>query len=105
MPTAAMAEYLARGMSWEGRGRGREFWVNLCLAFWDFPKISIAAVNGLAVGGGANMALCNFHDFVFCSEAAKFRYPFVSLGATPELSSSLLLPYLVGYVRAKELLL
>lgn len=104
MPSDAMAEYLSRGMSWQGGGQGREFWVNLCLAFWDFPKISIAAVNGLAVGGAANIALCNFHDFVLCSDAAKFKYPFVSLGATPELSSSMLLPYLVGYVKAKELL-
>lgn len=109
MPETARAEYLSRGMSWEGIEIGKEtsraFWVNLCLAFWDFPKISIAAVNGMAVGGGVNVALCNFHDFVFCSESTKFKYPFVSLGATPELSSSLLLPYLVGHAKAKELLL
>merc|ERR1712232_1513393 len=99
------AEYLARHMSWNDGPDNRAFWVNLCLAFWDFPKISIAAVNGLAVGGGVNIAFCNFHDLVFCSDAAKFKFPFVSLGATPELSSSLLFPYLVGFARAKELLL
>jgi len=32
-------------------------------AFWDFSKPSIVAVNGLAVGGAANIALTNFHDF------------------------------------------
>ena len=38
------------------------------LAFFDFPKPSIVAVNGVAVGGGANVALM-FHDFCICSGA------------------------------------
>ena len=41
---------------------------SLTLAFWDFPKPSIVAVNGLAVGGAANIALVNFHDLVYCAE-------------------------------------
>ena len=32
----------------------------LTIAFWDFPKPIVAAVNGLAVGGGANIALANY---------------------------------------------
>eukprot|EP01062_Namystynia_karyoxenos_P062119 TRINITY_DN55048_c0_g1_i1.p1 TRINITY_DN55048_c0_g1~~TRINITY_DN55048_c0_g1_i1.p1 ORF type:complete len:314 (+),score=121.58 TRINITY_DN55048_c0_g1_i1:80-943(+) len=73
------------------------------LAFWDFPKPAIAAVQGMCVGGAVNMALCNYFDFVVCSEQAKFKYPFVKLGLTPELGSSAVLPFLIGYARAKEL--
>merc|ERR1719331_663481 len=76
----------------------------MTLAFWDFPKPSIVAVNGLAVGGAANIALVNFHDLVYCSTEARFRYPFADLGFTPELGSSFMMPRLVGMVRAKELM-
>mmetsp|Transcript_19976 Transcript_19976/g.39235 ORF Transcript_19976/g.39235 Transcript_19976/m.39235 type:complete len:300 (+) Transcript_19976:160-1059(+) len=72
-------------------------------AFWDFPKPIIGAINGIAVGGGANIALCYF-DMVVCSTNAKFKWPFVDIGFTPELSSSLVLPFVVGPVRAKELI-
>lgn len=72
-------------------------------AFWDFPKPLILAVNGLAVGGAANIALCNFGDLVLCSTAAKFMYPFAKLGFTPELGSSIMLPFLIGMAKAKEL--
>ena len=64
----------------------------MTLAFWDFPKPSIVAVNGLAVGGTANIALVNFHDLVFCSPEARFKYPFADLGFTPELGSSFMMP-------------
>merc|ERR1712166_915163 len=77
----------------------------LTLAFWDFPKPSVCAVNGLAVGGGANFALANYHDYVICSHEAKFLWPFSKLGLTPELGSSFTLPAIVGIVRAKELLM
>mmetsp|Transcript_71700 Transcript_71700/g.149849 ORF Transcript_71700/g.149849 Transcript_71700/m.149849 type:complete len:323 (-) Transcript_71700:135-1103(-) len=74
-------------------------------AFWDCPKPVIMAVNGMAVGGGANIALANFADVVFASKTAKFTYPFAKLGITPELGSSLVIPFVVGMSKAKEIML
>eukprot|EP00811_Abedinium_folium_P006240 NODE_15744_length_1033_cov_2.559603.p1 GENE.NODE_15744_length_1033_cov_2.559603~~NODE_15744_length_1033_cov_2.559603.p1 ORF type:complete len:197 (-),score=39.50 NODE_15744_length_1033_cov_2.559603:312-902(-) len=47
----------------------------LALRCWDFPKPSLAAVNGLVIGGACNFAF--LQDFVLCSSAARFLYPFV----------------------------
>eukprot|EP01065_Artemidia_motanka_P035890 TRINITY_DN43796_c0_g1_i1.p1 TRINITY_DN43796_c0_g1~~TRINITY_DN43796_c0_g1_i1.p1 ORF type:complete len:286 (+),score=109.98 TRINITY_DN43796_c0_g1_i1:64-921(+) len=103
VPRDAIAEYSARGMAWK---KMQDLVLkNLTIAFWDFPKISIGAVNGLAVGGGVNSALCNYHDWILCSDQARFRYPFTKLGVTPELSSSRLIPFIVGMPKAKELLI
>ena len=77
----------------------------LTLAFWDFTKISIVAVNGLAVGGAANIALANYHDFVLASTEARFMYPFSKIGLTPELGSSYILPRVAGMCMAKNVLL
>jgi len=66
-----------------------------------FPKISIAAVNGLSLGGGVNMALL-WHDLSFVADGVTFRYPFAEYGLTPELGSSVLLARLVGLTRAKQ---
>ena len=46
----------------------------------------------------------NFGDIVLCSTNARFKYPFAQLGLTPELSSSYILPFLVGFPKAKELI-
>jgi len=70
--------------------------------FMDFPKCSIAAVNGLAVGGGVNHALF-YHDIVLAADNATFKYPFVDLGLVPELGSSFLLQQRIGSHRAKEI--
>lgn len=78
---------------------------NQVRAFWDFPKPLVIAVNGMAVGGAANIALMNFGDLVVCSTNAKFMYPFAKLGFTPELGSSLVMPYVVGLVRTKEMMM
>lgn len=75
------------------------------IAFWDFPKPLVMAVNGLAVGGGANIALANYADIVICSSAARFKYPFSTLGLTPELGSSSLIPFVVGMAKAKEIMM
>jgi len=73
--------------------------------FWDFPKPSIVAVNGLAVGGAANICLANCHDLILASEEAKFMYPFAKLGITPEMGSSFLMPLLVGPTKAKRMMM
>jgi len=98
-----MEAYLARGVG--QAAAGDLACKNLTLAFWDFGKPSVCAVNGLAVGGGANMALSNYHDYVICSDKAKFMWPFSRLGLTPELGSSFSLPAMTGILRAKELLM
>jgi enoyl-CoA hydratase/carnithine racemase len=77
----------------------------LTLAFWDFSKISIVAVNGLAVGGAANIALANYHDFVLASTEGRFMYPFSKIGLTPELGSSYILPRVAGMANAKKVLM
>eukprot|EP00793_Prasinoderma_coloniale_P000338 PRCOL_00005322-RA len=77
---------------------------SLSLAFHDFPKPSVVAVNGMAIGGGANMALL-YHDLVVCSTAAKFKLPFSDLAITPELTSSKRLAAALGPAKAKEILL
>merc|ERR1711865_912715 len=106
---AALSEELREAYLKRGMGLPPDYSDLACkrltLAFWDFSKPSVCAVNGLAVGGGANMALANFHDYVVCSDKAKFMWPFSKLGLTPELGSSRSMPLLCGMLRAKQLLM
>lgn len=69
----------------------------------ELPKPTIAAVNGVAVGAGCNLALgC---DLIVASERARFSEIFVRRGLSLDLGGSWLLPRLVGLHRAKELAL
>jgi enoyl-CoA hydratase/carnithine racemase len=66
-------------------------------------KPVIAAVDGVAVGAGLNLALgC---DVVVCSSRARFSEIFVRRGLTLDFGGSWLLPRVVGLQRAKELAL
>jgi enoyl-CoA hydratase len=62
----------------------------------------IAAVNGFALGGGCELALCC--DFIYASSNAKFGQPEVGLGVTPGLGGTQRLPRRVGLARSCELL-
>ncbi|MFI5317639.1 MAG: enoyl-CoA hydratase/isomerase family protein, partial [Myxococcota bacterium] len=67
-----------------------------------FDKPLVAAVNGVAVGIGLTILLhC---DFVYVAEGARLRAPFITLGVVPEAASSYLLPLVIGWRGAQELL-
>ena len=105
VPEAAATEYAKRRMMNDLSDPSDSFWVPLIMAFWDFPKPVVGAINGLGVGGGANIALANVMDLVICSTNSRFMYPFSTLGITPEMGSSLMMPYLVGMAKAKEMMM
>ncbi|MFN8035706.1 MAG: enoyl-CoA hydratase-related protein [Acidimicrobiia bacterium] len=73
----------------------------VALALHQLPKPTVAAVNGVAAGAGANLALgC---DLIVAAERARFSQIFVRRGLTVDFGGTWLLPRLVGLHKAKEL--
>jgi methylglutaconyl-CoA hydratase len=71
-------------------------------ALYDFPRPTVAAVNGAAIAGGTGLAtLC---DFTLAVPEAKFGYTEVRIGFVPGIVSSYLIAN-VGEKRARDLLL
>ncbi len=67
----------------------------------DLPKPVIAAVNGVAAGGGANLALAA--DIVIAARSARFDQAFVRISLMPDLGGTWFLPHTVGDARARAL--
>ena len=67
------------------------------------PKPVVCAVNGVAAGAGANIALAC--DVVIAVQTASFIQPFCKLGLVPDAGGTWLLPQLVGRARAVGLAL
>jgi enoyl-CoA hydratase len=74
----------------------------LC-AVADIPRVTIAAVSGVALGGGCELALAC--DLRIASSRAKFGQPEILLGIIPGGGATQRLPRLIGPARAKDMIL
>jgi enoyl-CoA hydratase/carnithine racemase len=74
----------------------------VCLKFWSFSKPVIAAINGMAIGGGVTMPLVGA-DLIYMSEDAWLGFYFSRRGIIPEFAANFILPFLKGFQKAKEI--
>jgi methylglutaconyl-CoA hydratase len=79
-----------------------ETMVRLFRSLYEFPKVTIAAVNGPAIAGGTGLAL--LCDFTLAVPEAKFGYTEARIGFVPAIVSTFLLRQ-VGEKQARDLLL
>ncbi len=84
----------ARSIRWR-----RDVWGTL----WSLPQLTLAAVHGLAVGGGLEMML--LCDQAIASADARFALPETGLAMIPGVGGTQTLPRLVGHARAMDLVL
>jgi methylglutaconyl-CoA hydratase len=90
------------GRSPEENLKDSETMVRLFRSLYEFPKVTIAAVNGAAIAGGTGLAL--LCDFTLAVPEAKFGYTEVRIGFVPAIVSTFLLRQ-VGEKQARDLLL
>lgn len=75
----------------------------LIVRLTEFPKASVAAINGLALGGGLELAMaCTFR---VAANTARMGLPEILHSLMPSYGGTQLLPRLIGYGRAMELAL
>lgn len=85
----------------EGRQRVESL-NRMVLRLVDFPRPTIAQVDGFAVGAGCNLALCC--DLIIAADRARFGEVFGKIGLVPDGGGTWLLSRVVGLARAKELI-
>jgi 2-(1,2-epoxy-1,2-dihydrophenyl)acetyl-CoA isomerase len=69
----------------------------------NLSKPVLAAVNGIAAGAGANIALCC--DVVVAAESASFVQAFSRIGLIPDCGGTFFLPRLIGFQKASALMM
>jgi 2-(1,2-epoxy-1,2-dihydrophenyl)acetyl-CoA isomerase len=79
----------------------QERWNPVILAIRQMPKPVVVAVNGVAAGAGANLALAG--DIVIAARSARFIQSFSKVGLMPDSGGTWVLPRLVGVARATGL--
>ncbi|MCB0570005.1 MAG: enoyl-CoA hydratase/isomerase family protein [Phaeodactylibacter sp.] len=75
----------------------------IIIQVWEIEKPIVAAVNGVAAGAGANIALAC--DIVVAAESASFIQAFSKIGLIPDSGGTFFLPRLVGYQKASALMM
>ena len=69
----------------------------------DLEKPVVAAVNGVAAGAGANLALCC--DIIVASRSASFIEAFSKIGLIPDTGGTFFLPRLIGWQKASAVMM
>ena len=95
-----MAKETARTL--EEKIDGLRAWQELSWLLYSIPKITIAAVNGFAMGAGLGVALAC--DLRIASEQAKFGTAYAKVGYGGDFGTTWLLTHYAGAPKAKELL-
>jgi len=83
--------------------KGVNLFNEIILKLRALPKPVIASVNGIAAGGGANLALAC--DMIIASEQARFGQVFVNIGVHVDGGGTHFLPWAVGVPKAMELMM
>ncbi len=97
---------LAEAMATDGPGLPnivRDHYNPIIRLLRDIPKPIVCAVNGVAAGAGANIAIAC--DIVFAATSASFIQAFSKIGLVPDSGGTFFLPRLVGFQRATALMM
>ncbi len=97
---------LAEVVDPNGPGMGRilsEHYNPIIERIRKLEKPVVAAINGVAAGAGANIALCC--DIVVASASASFIQAFSKIGLIPDSSGTFVLPRLIGWQKASALMM